>query len=231
MTGLMGFFRSTVGLKIIVAITGLLLIGFVVAHLLGNLQMFAGPEYMNDYAAKLKSLGPLLWIARAGLIAIFVVHLSAAIMLSVRSKRARPKSYEYSATVQAPTSSLTMMLSGPVILGFVLLHLAHFTLHYTHPEYATLMDETGRHDVYRMVVYGFQNVTYSIIYIAALALLSMHLSHGIPSFIRTLGFNRPQLSPLVNKLGKGIAAFIFLGFVSIPVAVQLGMLKVSTGVA
>src|SRR6266545_4967549 len=190
------FFDSSVGAKITVALTGLGLVVFTIFHMIGNLKMFSGPDSVNAYAAFLKhDLGLLLWIARAGLLAIFVLHLILAIRLTLRSKASRPVAYAYSGSVQATVSSRTMIWSGVVVGLFVVFHLAHFTFAWVHGaedalgryvNYLELKDAKGRHDVYRMVVAGFTTPWLSILYIIAQVVLFVHLLHGIQSSFQTL---------------------------------------------
>ncbi len=149
------FVRSSIGKKVIMAVTGVLLIGFIMAHMAGNLLVFVGPDAINDYAKLLKESGLILWVARIGLILIFVLHIASAIALKRENRKARPQAYAYKNTVQASIASRYMGLTGSVILLFVIGHLLHFTWTFFNPEYAALIDNQGRHDVYRMIVTGF----------------------------------------------------------------------------
>jgi len=146
---------SSIGKKLTIAVTGLGLYLFVLIHLAGNLQVFGGPEMTNAYAYKLKSMPLVLWGARFGLLAIFSLHIFTGIRLALQNRAARPQAYAKSNTVQATLASRTMVQTGGMILLFVIFHLAHFTLFAIHPEYANLHDVKGRHDVYRMMIFGF----------------------------------------------------------------------------
>jgi len=225
------FCRSTVGTKVLMALTGLALFGFLVAHLAGNLQMLAGdhaPELMNAYAAKLKSLGPLLWVARIGLLATFALHIALAIRLTALNKSARPVPYAYESTVQASWGSRTMILTGSLVVLFVLFHLAHFTLGFTHPEHYALEDAQGRHDVFNMVVSGFKLPAVSAGYGLAMLVVGLHLSHGLGSLARSLGLSNPRLQALVQRGGVALAILIAVGFAAIPSAVQAGWVQSAT---
>jgi succinate dehydrogenase / fumarate reductase cytochrome b subunit len=223
-----GFLQTSVGKKSVVAITGALLLGFVIAHMLGNLQIFLGSDRINSYAKTLQDLGGLLWIARIGLLVAFVVHIAMAIKLTLENKAARPVPYAVNKVHHAPLSSRIMPYTGTVILAFVIYHLLHFTLAAFNPEYKTLLDEQGRHDVYKMVIAGFSNPVSSIFYILAQACLALpigHLSHGIFSIFQTLGVNHPNIDARIKLASIAVSLVIFLGNSSIPVAVLAGVIK------
>lgn len=223
-----GFLQTSVGKKSIVAITGALLLGFVVAHMLGNLQIFLGPDRINSYAKTLQDLGALLWVARIGLLVAFVVHIAMAIKLTLENKAARPVPYAVNKVHHATLASRIMPYTGTVILAFVIYHLLHFTLASFNPEYKTLLDEQGRHDVYKMVIAGFSNPLSSIFYILAQACLALpigHLSHGIFSIFQTLGVNHPNIDARIKFASVAVSLVIFLGNSSIPVAVLAGIIK------
>ncbi len=226
MKPLISFFSSSIGKKMVMGLTGLGLIGFIIAHLLGNLLIFCGPKALNTYAQSLKDLGGLLWVARAGLIGIFVLHIFSAISLSRANRAARPAKYKVKKSVVASVASKNMGVSGSFILLFVIGHLFHFTLGKIQPEFFNLVDPAGRFDVYKMVVHGFQEKIVTIPYVFALILLGAHLSHGISSFFQSLGINHPVYTPLIKKIGPILAIVITLGYLSIPVAVLSGILKV-----
>jgi succinate dehydrogenase / fumarate reductase, cytochrome b subunit len=223
-----GFLQTSVGKKSIVAITGALLLGFVIAHMLGNLQIFLGPDKINSYAKTLQDLGGLLWIARIGLLVAFVVHIGMAIKLTLENKAARPIPYAVNKVHHASLASRIMPYTGTVILAFVIYHLLHFTLASFNPEYKTLLDEQGRHDVYKMVIAGFSNPLSSLFYILAQACLALpigHLSHGIFSIFQTLGVNHPNIDARTKAASVAVSLIIFLGNSSIPVAVLAGVIK------
>lgn len=218
---------GSVGTKYWMAITGAMLIGFVLFHMLGNWQLFLGREALNRYAATLKSFGPILWAARLALLTVFVVHLILAIRLKLRNSAARPVAYAYQNTIQASYASRAMVLTGLTILAFVVFHLAHFTLGWTHPDQfqleEKLKDGTTRHDVYGMVVMGFQNPVISGSYIVAMLLLGLHLWHGASSLFQSLGLNHPRYNRYLRCVGPVVASVVVLGNCSMPLAVLFGL--------
>lgn len=232
--------KSTVGAKIIVAITGLGLTGFVIAHLVGNLKLLAGRDAINDYAKFLKDLGPVLWVARIGLLATFLLHVVLVLRLKERAAAARPVPYQYANTIQASVASRTMLYTGLLVLAFVLFHLAHYTFGWVsttsatdlttnakvETNYLNLVDPQGRHDVYSMVVAGFRNPIISALYVIAQLALFLHLSHGIASTLQTLGLNTPRFQPAIRMLGYIIALLIAVGNIALVVAVWSGNVPV-----
>jgi len=216
--------NSSIGMKWTMGLTGLLLFLFVLAHMIGNLQIYGPPELINQYAVNLRAMGPLLWVARIGLATLFVVHVASAIRLSQLNRAARPVPYAVTSPQVSGYASRTMLMGGLILLGFLLYHLAHFTLGLTNPEQFNLHDAQGRHDVYAMVVLGFRQPLISAIYILAMIPLVMHLSHGISSAFQTLGANSPKYQPLLRALGPVLGAVIFIGNVSIPLAVLAGII-------
>ncbi len=207
------------------ALSGVLIIGFVIAHLLGNLQVFLGAEPFNAYAAFLKSIPGPLWVARIGLLVVFILHIVTAFLLRKQNKSARPLSYKKMGTRVADPASLYMIETGVVILMFVVVHLLHFTFGVLQPEYFDVQDEQGRHDVYRMLVLGFQNGPYAITYIIAMCALGYHLSHAFWSMFQTIGANSPRLDPFLRCAAKGLAVAVTLGYISIPLSVLLGIIS------
>jgi succinate dehydrogenase / fumarate reductase cytochrome b subunit len=211
--------RSSLGSKFLMALTGLGLTGFVIAHMIGNLQVFSGRDALNSYAAALKHLGGLLWAFRIGLLLIFVLHIIYGLRLWFANRAARPVLYHFKKYRQASLASRTMLWTGCVILAFVLFHLAHFTFLWVNPSYAELHDDQGRHDVYAMTILGFRNPMISLLYIIAIALLAIHLSHGIQSLFQSLGLSHPHWTPMIKMIGGALAVIIFVGNTSMPLAV------------
>ncbi len=220
------YFQTSVGSKVVMAVTGILLFLFLIAHLLGNLLVFAGSDATNAYGHGLREMPALLWIARLGLLLVFILHVASAIRVSRLNRDARPVPYVVLSTIETTFAARTILMSGLIVLAFVVYHLLHFTLGVTNPEYLQLVDSHGRADVYRMVVTGFQNVVVSVVYIIAMLLLAMHLSHGVTSFFQSIGLNHPRYNRLFKRLGPISAIIIFIGFVSIPFSVLSGMVKV-----
>jgi len=215
---------SSIGSKWIVALTGLVLAGFVIVHMAGNLQVFLGPDALNAYAAKLKGLPALLWIARIALLLAVLVHIGIALRLAVRNLVARPQRYRASGTVQATLSSRTMVFTGPMIAAFVLYHLLHFTFGAIYPDAYHRTDPQGRHDVYTMTVLGFRNVWIALSYVVAMVFLGLHLRHGVSSLFQTVGVRHPKLGRVGLLAGPALASIVAFGNVSIPVAALTGAL-------
>src|SRR3954467_10801004 len=216
--------QSSVGRKMIVALTGIILMLFVVGHLVGNLQIFLGPEWINGYAQHLRDLGPLLWLIRAFLIVTVVLHIYFTILLAIENRRARPAGYVDKDYVKATFASRHMVVSGFVVLAFIVFHLLHFTARKFNPQFPLLKsDPLNHYDVFSMMVYGFQNVYVSAFYIIGLFLLTLHLTHGASSFLQSLGLNNKKLTPTLASGARIFAWLLFLGYTSIPVAVLLGL--------
>ena len=210
----------------IVAVTGIILILFVVGHLLGNLQIFIGPDWINGYSQHLHDLGPLLWLIRIFLLLAVAIHIYVTIQLAIENRRARPEPYIDRQYVKATFASRHMLMSGLIVVAFSIYHLAHFTVRITDPRFALLkFDPLHRYDVYSMMVYGFQSYLVSGFYVLGLFLLALHLSHGSSSFFQSLGLNDKKLAPRLALGGRIFAWLLFAGYTSIPVAVLLGLVK------
>lgn len=220
------FCHSSVGRKMIVAATGVILILFVIGHLLGNLQIFLGSEWINSYSQHLRDLGPLLWLIRLFLLTTVLLHIYFTIQLAIENRRARPEKYRDRNYVKASWASRHMVVSGLVVLAFIIFHLLHFTARKFNPQFPLLkLDPLNRYDVYSMMVYGFQNVYVSAFYIVGLFLLTLHLTHGSSSFFQSLGLNNHRLTPKLAIGGRIFAWLLFVGYVSIPIAVLLGFIN------
>jgi succinate dehydrogenase / fumarate reductase cytochrome b subunit len=214
------FFEATIVKKAVVAVTGLILLGFVAGHLAGNLQVFLGPERINAYSAFLKGNVELLWVVRTTLLVSVLAHIYFTIQLWQLKNAARPVGYAKKTNSHSSLASRTMYYSGPVIAAFVVYHLLHLTLGVVHPHYS----ET---DVYSNIVYGFLQWPVALSYIIAVGLLCLHLSHGISSMFQTLGFSHPKYTPRIKAAANVIAALFFLGFASIPLGVMTGVVRLS----
>jgi succinate dehydrogenase / fumarate reductase cytochrome b subunit len=213
----------------IVAVTGIVLILFVIGHLLGNLQIFLGPEWINSYAEHLRQLGPFLWVIRGALLLIVLAHIYYTIRLAIENRRARPARYRRRDIVKATLASRSMALSGLILLAFIIYHLLHFSFRTTDPRFATLPhDPLGHYDVYSMMILGFSHRLVSGFYILSMFLLCLHLSHGSSSFFQSLGLNNKQLAPRLAWCGRVFAWLLFVGYSSIPAAVLLGWVKLRT---
>jgi succinate dehydrogenase / fumarate reductase cytochrome b subunit len=213
---------SSIGKKFVVAITGTAMVLFVIGHLLGNTTIFFGPEAVNSYAMHLRDLGPLLWVARIGLLAAIVLHVYFTMLLWKENQAARPQKYAVSAPMKTTVFARTMRLSGLIVLAFVAFHLAHFTWHWVQPanaEFHAEVDGRQVHDVYSMVVLGFRNPLVSGFYIFSLALVAFHLSHGIGSLFQTLGLSNNTLRPALETAAKVLAWALFAGYSAIPISI------------
>ncbi|MCB9890041.1 MAG: succinate dehydrogenase cytochrome b subunit [Planctomycetes bacterium] len=223
MAGIARLFHSSIGRKFSMALTGLLLFGFLIGHLSGNLLIFKGQGPLNDYAAWLASLGPVLWVVRLVLLAIFATHVVLGISLAKENRAARPERYAYESTVKATLPSRWMVRTGLLVLAYVLYHLAHFTFGIVQPAGHAMVDATGRPDVYGMVVHGFRNPVVTLSYVAFLAVLGFHLWHGLASFFQTMGLSHQRYSRCVRALAHLATWILILGYVAIPMAVLTGL--------
>jgi succinate dehydrogenase / fumarate reductase cytochrome b subunit len=220
---------SSIGTKFVMGATGALLVLFVIGHMLGNLQIFLGPDALNHYAELLRTLPEALWVVRLMLLVAVVLHIVTAIQLTLQNRAARPERYVRTRPVQVGIAARTLILSGSLIGAFVVYHLLHFTFLVTHPEYALLHDARGRHDVYTMVILGFSQWPITLFYVAAQILLALHLSHGTASVFQTLGLGGERWRPFVERAGAVVAWIVLIGNVSIPTAVMLGLLRAPGG--
>ena len=209
MSWLFSFWRSSIGGKVTMAVTGVLLFGFVVVHLLGNLQLLAGAEAINGYATWLQDRGALLWLARIGLLLVFVLHIVTGVRLSRENRAARPVRYAHAATVQASWASRSMVFTGLTTLLFVVYHLLHYTFGVTNPgDFARRSQGYGGHDVFAMATASFSHPGIAAAYVLAQIVLFFHLAHGIQSLCQTLGVNHDRYTPLIHKLSLLLAALV-----------------------
>jgi succinate dehydrogenase / fumarate reductase, cytochrome b subunit len=214
------FLASSSGLKAVMGVTGAILFLFVLGHMIGNLQVFEGPEKLNAYGRFLHGVPEILWAVRFGLLAAVALHIYATIQLATRKTKARPVAYARKTNVSSDYSSRTMYWSGPILLAFVIFHLLHFTAGIIHPG-----TEYIEGDVYHNVVAGFQVWWVSAWYIFAMLLLGLHIRHGFWSLFQSLGMNHPRHTPVLKKSALGLAILIVGGYISIPVSVLLGVVK------
>jgi succinate dehydrogenase cytochrome b subunit len=210
------FYDSTIGKKAVMAVSGLILFGFLIAHMLGNLQFFLGREVMNHYAETLHGNPPLLWTVRIVLLISVLLHIWSSIQLSLLKKQARPIGYIKRGNVQASVASRTMIWSGLVILVFVVFHLLHLTTGTVHPQFVPL-------NAYDNLINGLRVVPVGLFYIVAMILVGMHLSHGIWSMFQSVGFSHPKYTPLIKKFAAIFSWLLIAGFISIPIAILAGM--------
>jgi succinate dehydrogenase / fumarate reductase, cytochrome b subunit len=226
---LRNLFYSSLGKKYIMSITGFVLVGFVIAHMVGNLQVFLGAEAINRYGYFLQSNVELLWPARIFLLIIILLHIWSATRLTAENRAARPVAYgDWNPTV-ASYASRTMMMSGLIVLAFVIYHILHFTVmvqavNLQHVDFAhdpVFVDKENRHDIYRMMVVGFRNPLVSLFYVIGVGLLCLHLSHGIAAMFQSLGWKKRSYARLIDNAAKIVAWVLFLGYISIPVSIYL----------
>jgi len=221
---LVGFYDSVIGKKVVMAVTGFILFGFVLVHMIANLQVFLpagvdGVPPLDAYAEHLRALPPLLWGARAVLLAAVVMHIVAAWQLTVLNKfEARTSRYVKLQPVASSFASRTMIWSGPIIFFYIIYHLLDFTLGTVHPQF-----EPGK--VFHNVVTGFQHPAVAVFYIMANVLLSIHLYHGVWSMFQSLGISHPRYTPILKKASAAFAILIGVGFCSVPIAVMTGLVK------
>lgn len=224
---MLDLYRSSLGKKAVMAATGVLLLGFVLGHMVGNLKVYQGPEKFNAYAEGLRSLGSpffghgqVLWLVRLALLAAVLLHLHAAWTLTLVNRRARPQGYARRGVVQASYAARTMRWGGVVILLFVLYHLAHLTwgFGWAHPDFVP-------GDVYHNFVAGFRVVWVSAFYIAAQVALGLHLDHGVWSLFQSLGWSGPVCDRWRRPLARTLALVVTAGNVSFPLAVLAGFLS------
>lgn len=220
-TVIAGFLRSSVGAKVIMALTGIGLWGFVIAHLVGNLQVFQGPEAINHYGVWLREIGhgSFVWILRAGLFAIFVLHIFFGIRLAAKNRGARPIGYRKQKLLASNVAATSMAVTGTFILVFLLFHLAHTTWGFVLPEYftaTTLKDGTPAHDIYAMMGRGFQQPWLVVVYLMGQIILLAHLIHGTANLWQSLGWHHTVWSPVASGAGRAIAAVIVVLNISMP---------------
>jgi succinate dehydrogenase / fumarate reductase cytochrome b subunit len=224
-TGLAALWHSTIGKKYVMAITGAIWFGYLIVHLWGNLKIYAGPTFLDDYGAWLRTVGePLfgysqvLWLARIILIPAFILHMWAAISLTTRDRASRPQRYSFRKNLESTFASRTMIYGGLFIVLFVIYHLLDFTFGSVNPSY-----EEG--NIYHNVVASFQRWPVVLFYVLAMLAVGLHLLHGVWSLFQTLGWNNMRANRLLRNFATFAALVLTLGNISIPVAVLAGFIK------
>jgi succinate dehydrogenase / fumarate reductase cytochrome b subunit len=220
----MQLFSSSVGRKILMAISGQLMVLFVVVHLLGNSTIFVGLDWLNAYAKHLHDLGPFVWVFRISMLVLILVHILYGIQLTLENNAATPGTYAINNKLKATFSSENMIWTGLLILAFVVYHLCHFTARIT-SDIVAKTDALGRFDVFTMVTTSFRSGIISLIYIIAMICLFLHLRHGIQSFFQTFGWNNDRSQPVFVKIGTIVAVIFLVGYSLIPVSILAGILK------
>ena len=214
-------YNSSVGKKIIMAVTGVILFGFIIGHLIGNLQIFAGAEVLDSYARFLKEKPEIVWTTRVMLLLSVGMHILAASQLAVRNRSARPISYRLHKYDEASYASRTMVWSGPIIGLFVIYHLLHFTVGTVHPSQPDFRADA----VYANIVSGFQQWPVALFYIVAVLSLGLHIAHGIWSMFQSIGLNHPKYELIIKRGAMILSSLIVVGYVSIPLAVLIGVVR------
>lgn len=224
---LVAFYRSTIGKKIIMAVTGLIGIGFVILHMAGNLQVFVSQDKINSYGALLHGpLAELTWLLRIVLIVAVVLHVLMAYQLTMLSRAARPIGYEHKEPQVATIASRTMKWGGVLLLVFIVVHLLHFTTETIDPGgWRGMTDNQGHRDVYGNIIASFRIWWVAAFYIVAMIALGLHLYHGAWSSVRTLGYAKPTAHPLHRRIALGVAILVWLGFTIVPLGVVAGIIR------
>lgn len=215
-TAVMRFWSTSVGKKMVMAVTGIVVFGYVLGHMVGNLQIYAGPERLNAYAAFLHGSPVLLWAVRTILVVAFGLHMLASAQLWLQSRRARPQPYRRQEYLATSYAARTMIIGGPIILLFLLYHLAHLTTGHAHGSFV-------QGDVYANVVAGFKIWWVSGLYILANVFVGLHLFHGVWSLLQTLGASHPRFDAWRKRGAFAFAMLVSMANVSFPVAVLAGL--------
>lgn len=213
-----GLLATTIAKKVVMALTGVILTGFVLVHMTGNLLLYLGPEALNAYGEMLQSKPALVWGARLVLLGSVLLHIWAAVSLTLTNRAARPVAYRKTAYEASTYASRTMIWGGPILALFIIYHLLHFTVGSVHPDFV-------RGDVYHNVVIGFQNPLVAFFYVLSMLALSLHLFHGVESLLQTLGLSHPRYAALRSMVGAAYAAVVTVGNLSFPLSVFFGLVR------
>ncbi|HJT21530.1 MAG TPA: succinate dehydrogenase cytochrome b subunit [Nitrospira sp.] len=219
------FAVTSLGSKIVAALTGFVLTAFVIFHMLGNLQVFQGRDALNSYAAFLRELPLLLWSARIGLFVMAALHVGMTLQLAIGNRRARPVSYARREYRKASLASRTMALSGTLLLLFIVFHLLHLTAGVIDTSFLDRPDLRGHRDVYGRVIHAFQTPWIVIVYVVGQAALALHLSHGVSSMFQTWGFEHPLFNRFFRSAGPLVAGIVVGGNIAIILAIAFGVLR------
>ena len=221
----MSMLKTSVGRKLAMALTGQMLLAFLLVHAVGNSTLWVG--LINAYASHLHALPPAVWIFRVLLVCILGLHVWQGVTLTLENSAAKGGGYAVTSYRRATIASRTMIWSGLVIAGFLLYHELHLTLQVIHPEAAAgaHQDVAGRPDVHRMLVAGLGHAATAAVYVAGMVALGLHLFHGIPSSVQTFGLNGPRSFPWLERCGAALALLLAAAFVAIPVAIFAGLVR------
>lgn len=221
----MQWYKTSLGKKYVMGLTGLLMVVFVIAHMLGNLSIFGGASGINAYAEHLRAFPPALWAFRGLMAVAFLLHIYMGTSLYLENRSARPIEYASKQNERTSFSARTMLWTGLLLGAFVIYHLLHFTLHAWHPEWNALVDEAGRFNVFYMVATSFSKTGVVVLYIAAMVVLLLHLAHGIQSFFQSLGLTGDKSLPKLETGGRGLAFILMVGFMLTPALIYFGLIK------
>lgn len=221
----MHWYQTSLGKKYIMAVTGVAMLVFVIAHMIGNLTVYAGPNAINSYAEKLHLLLPLLWGYRIVMLPLVLAHICTGVILYLENRRARPTDYHCKKNVKTSFPAETMIWTGLLLGVFITYHLLHFTVRVTNPDISNLLDSLGRPNVYAMVALSFARAPIAVAYVIGMAILLLHLYHGAQSIFQSLGLNTARTLPVIEIGGRSISVILLLGFASIPVVFLFGILK------
>jgi succinate dehydrogenase / fumarate reductase cytochrome b subunit len=218
--------QSSVGRKIIMAVTGTMLIAFVCVHLLGNSSLFFGSAAINAYAQKLHSLGPVVWIFRLVMLGVFAVHIFFGIQLTLENRAATPDKNVQVKRLKTGFAAETMIVSGLVLLAFVVYHLLHFTVRVTNPEiYVPIEGGHGMVDVFVMMTMGFKQLFSVLLYVIGMGFLFLHVSHGFQSMFQTYGLSNDRTLPVMGNFSKLVGVVLLAGYASIPLLIIFGIVR------
>jgi len=219
----MRLLSDSIGRKVVMAITGLLMVLFVVGHMLGNWSIFAGADGINAYAAKLHEMAPVVWVTRVVMLAAVGFHLVISIQITLENNKANPTGYAVDRRLRATFASKNMIWTGLLLGAFIVFHLFHFTIR-SLPGTVLVRDLLGRFDVGAMVFAAFGSALTAVVYVVAMVSLFLHLSHGVQSTFQSLGLNNPKTMPGFVKFGGVLSVIFLLGYGAIPVAIFFGLI-------
>jgi succinate dehydrogenase / fumarate reductase cytochrome b subunit len=221
----MQWYSTSLGKKFIMAVTGLVMVGFILVHMIGNFTIFAGADGINAYAEHLHAIPPLIWAFRLVMLIALGLHIWTGISLYLENKAARPVEYARKRNERTTFSAQAMIWTGLLLGAFIVYHVLHFTVRATNPEISHFVDTVGRNDVFAMVVLSFQQFFPAALYAAAMIVLLLHLYHGIHSFFQSLGLTRDDTLPRLELGGRGVAFAVMVGFLLIPLSIFFGLVK------
>jgi succinate dehydrogenase / fumarate reductase cytochrome b subunit len=226
LTIVISFLKSSIGKKIIMAITGQGLIIFVIVHVLGNSSIYVG--WLNAYAKNLHDLPALIWLFRVVMLIAITMHIYFGVVLKLENRSSRHKGYAVKNTIESTFAGRNMIWTGGAIGVFLIYHLLHFTVQVVNTDSAARSntDVLGRPDVFKMVVLNFQNLPIFVLYILSIVALFLHLTHGIQSSMQTVGLNNERTMPFIVRFGYAAAFILFLGYIAIPTVIYLGLLRI-----